>query len=93
VVIASFFWSVLALATLVGFALGMIALLISNTFGSRVQSILMWLVLLLVGLVWLVSSVAFVTSDTYGWWWVGVVLAGGVVGIASISLWRLRHAP
>lgn len=64
-------------------------LLISNTLGDRVQSILMWLVLLLLGLTWLVPSAAFLTADVFGWWWAGVVVSGGVVGAASLSLWRL----
>lgn len=91
VVAGSILWSAIAVATLVAFVFGMVALLLSNKLGDRIQSILLWLGLLLVGLIWLVSSVAFVTRDVSGWWWAGIATSGGVVGIALAALRRISQ--
>jgi hypothetical protein len=66
-VIASVFWTALSVTTLTGMAVGILALLLSNTLGDRVQTILLCVVLLVLGLTWLVSSAAFLATDVFGW--------------------------
>ena len=86
--IASVLWTTLSITTGVGMALALLALLVSNALGDRVQTILLCVVLLVLGLTWLVSSITWLSSDPFGWWWAGVVISGGVAGVASFSLWR-----
>jgi hypothetical protein len=69
-----------AILTLVVVALGMVGLLTSRALGDRLQSALLWVILLLVGVVWLIASAALYVSDHVAWWWAGIACGVGLSG-------------
>jgi hypothetical protein len=77
-----------ALTGTVAFAVAMLGMLVSNRFGDRLQQGLMWLAALLLRVMVTGLSVQSLLPDLGSWWWLGVVLGGGLVVVASLGVWQ-----